>query len=216
MPQKASMQRQLRSIIASWTRFNVQGSASSDEPMEGGQRSPDGEELLRIPLAELEQFIAAHPSHPLSLQSWEALRDKSVGNMQNAALPKGTRLRWAQIAVTAVHRKHDAGQVDQRASVAEEARIRAYTIREFGRVDDGTLRDLPLLFGQVIQAVGLSREEVFLSAATWQDSGPSEMLTLRRIKNLLTPLKDVEPYVEADEPMKAQLKPWLTLISQLP
>ncbi|WP_159394608.1 hypothetical protein [Streptomyces parvulus] len=167
-------------------------------------------------VGDLENFLSSPAAQSVSGQTWEAIRERAVGGMQNPVLPADVRLRWSALAISAVRGKSTAESMDSRVSAAAEVHVRSYVICEFGRVDDGNLQDLESLTRLVFHAIGMSREQVAASAADWRNSGRAEMLTLRRIKNLVTPLKEVVHLFEPGDPRRAEVEDWLALTSRLP
>jgi hypothetical protein len=112
------------------------------------------------------------------------------------------RLRW--------------GFASPRIPLAEETRVCAYTIREFGASEGDELRDAAALCRRAIEGIGRNRDEVRDSAAHWKEAGRSEILKLRRVKNLLQALAGVDEYPGIDEPLRAEVRSWLELLPILP
>ncbi|MEV6318648.1 hypothetical protein [Streptomyces sp. NPDC051776] len=136
--------------------------------------------------------------------------------MQDRTLSPDLRIRWAGVALVAVERKGKAGGLDPLASLAEETSIRSYVISRLGRVDDGSPRDLGLLCRRVIEALGPDRTEASRAAARWRQAERAEILRLRRIKNVLTPLTYVVGELEEHDPLRAEVDGWLALLPHLP
>ncbi|MFF9043514.1 hypothetical protein [Streptomyces parvulus] len=197
-------------------RSSVRVSDSSDGYAGDAGGEHEGRRLLRLGVGDLENFLSSQVAQSVSGQTWEVIRERAVGGMQNPALSVDVRLRWAALAISAVRGKFAAGSTDSRVSAAEEAHVRSYVICEFGRVDDGNLQDLEPLTRLVFHAIGMSREQVAAAAVDWINSGRAEMLKLRRIKNLVTPLKGVVHLFEPGDPRRAEVEDWLALTSRLP
>ncbi|MFE1584637.1 hypothetical protein ACFW6Q_02950 [Streptomyces sp. NPDC058737] len=62
----------------------------------------------------------------------------------------------------------------------------------------------------------MTREQVATAAIDWRTSDRAEMLKLRRVKNLLNPLKQVVHLMDADDSVKYRVEEWLALIPRLP
>ncbi len=195
---------------------NVQASHSPDGPDPGYRTENLEERLLHAPLTELEGYLSTSRSDSLSVQMWEALRERSVGKLQDPSLDPDIRLRWAEMANATLGRKHAAGGTDRVAAAADEARLRAYTIQEFGSSEDGGLQDTNSLIDLVFESLTMTREQVATAAIDWRTSDRAEILKLRRVKNLLNPLKQVVHLLDANDSVKYQVEEWLALIPRLP
>lgn len=147
----------------------------------------------------------------------ESLRDRSVGRMQSPDLPTSDRLRWAQVALSICRAKHDCGAVDDLAAATDMARVKSYTIRQFGPERGDHLRDPFRLYADVTEAIGKTSEEIRRESARWQDRTRNEILYLRRVKNLLNTLEDVQVQL-CDQPdfPERDLQAWLNLLPLLP
>ncbi|MEV5317392.1 hypothetical protein AB0K92_06890 [Streptomyces sp. NPDC052687] len=165
---------------------------------------------------ELERFAAQPENSHLDVQTWETLRELAVARISDDRLPAGTRLRWVGLALTAIRRKAQRSDVDSKAALAEETNVRVNAIRAFGAARDGGLLDPVDLCEGVFREIGQTSEEVRAEAAHWRSLPPQEMLRLRRVKNLLTPLRGVESLIPPQDPLHRELSAWLSVIPDLP
>jgi hypothetical protein len=162
----------------------------------------------------LEQSVREASEGGLSQEWAEQLRDLAVGRLQNRELPDEVRLRWGRLALAAVAAK-GRGTLPQRA-MAEEAAVRASMIQEFGADNTDTARDPSALCSDVLRHLGLPYEDASRLAGEWRTASREEMLRLRRIKNLLTPLVPIRAHLEGDTPDLREIRTWLALHPRLP
>jgi hypothetical protein len=165
---------------------------------------------------ELERFAVQPENDHLDVQTWETLRELAVARMNDDRLAAETRLRWVQLALTAIRNKTQRSDIDRKATLAEETNVRVNAIRAFGAAQDGGLLDPVDLCEGVFAEIGQTSEEVRTEAVQWQSLSPQEMLRLRRVKNLLTPLRDVESLFPPGDPLHRELSAWLSVIPDLP
>ncbi|MFF6870647.1 hypothetical protein ACIPQA_29400 [Streptomyces sp. NPDC090109] len=192
---------------------------SDSSPGEDGRRANHAG-LTSTSLEDLERILVGPDAGSCSPEDWEQLRDLAVGRMQHCGLPDEVRVRWGHLALSAVSRKHDRAEATQQAT-AESARVRAYMIREFGVSDTDTARDLHDLCSDILRNLGIPLEAAAQAAGEWPKMPPDQMLRLRRIKNMLTPLLVLENLLEREEPEGRDLalrdiRSWLELIPKLP
>ncbi|MEU6385697.1 hypothetical protein ABZ847_19310 [Streptomyces bauhiniae] len=164
----------------------------------------------------MERLVALPDDAVTSWQDWEALRDQAVGRMYDDRQDVETRLRWAGVAIAACGRRDVRSGFDPARTLADEAGIRAYAIREFGVVPGDAIRDAADLCRTVFLHIGRSREEVAAEAVDWRALPREGMLRLRRVKNLLTPLRGIVDALRPDDPLRPELSAWLALIPELP
>ncbi|WP_225804095.1 hypothetical protein [Streptomyces sp. NK15101] len=126
------------------------------------------------------------------------MRDFAVGGMQSADLSDEVRLPWGHLALAAIARK-ERSQAPQRAPAAS-AHVRAYMIREFGISGTDTARDLSALCSDVLRSLEASPDTVARLAEGWRSASREQMLRLRRIKNMLTPLLSLRELLQGDDP----------------
>ncbi|MFJ2058720.1 hypothetical protein ACIOMM_22605 [Streptomyces sp. NPDC087908] len=152
-------------------------------------------------------------------ERWEQLRDLAVGGMQRRDLPTEVRLRWGRLALSAISWKYRTGP--SQMMTADSARVRAYMIKEFGDSETDLARNLTALCSDVLRDLGMPLETAARLAAGWRTLPREQMLQLRRIKNLLTPLLLLQPHLKRGEPegknpALQNVRAWLELIPELP
>ncbi|MBO8188175.1 hypothetical protein [Streptomyces spirodelae] len=165
---------------------------------------------------EEESFLSAarKSCDPAELES---LRDRSVGRMQSPEFPTADRLRWAQVALSICRAKHACGAVDDLTAATEVARVRSYTIRQFGPARGDHLRDPFQLYTDVTEAIGETSEEIRRKSAHWQHRTREEILHLRRVKNLLNTLEGVQEQLRDQSGFpERDMQAWLDLLPLLP
>ncbi|MGW6876768.1 hypothetical protein ACWGHA_31035 [Streptomyces xanthophaeus] len=194
--------------------MNVPESPSSDPSPETSGGHGSGRRFLRSSLEDLERYLLTTEAKARSLEHWEQLRDFAVGGMQSPGLSDETRLRWGRLALSAISRK-ELSQAPQQA-MAEFANVRAYMIREFGVSKTDAARDLPALCSEILQNVGMPLEAGARLAEGWQSAPRDQMLQLRQIKNMLTPLLPLRTLLEGDDAAFQETRAWLELVPRLP
>ncbi|MEU2240331.1 hypothetical protein ABZ572_13130 [Streptomyces sp. NPDC018338] len=162
----------------------------------------------------MEQFVLTPEAGAWAPESWEQVRVFAVGGMQSRGLSDEARLRWGRLALSAISRR-ERGYVPQQA-MAAAARVRAYMIVEFGGSDADVARDPSALCSNVLRHLGMSHEAAVRLAGDWRAAPREQMLQLRRIKNMLSPLVSVRMLLEGDEPVLLDTRAWLELIPRLP
>ncbi|MEE1766327.1 hypothetical protein [Streptomyces sp. SP18BB07] len=186
---------------------------------EGSKIDPAALNPRNIPLrsiGELEDLASRKDGPAIEWQVWQTLHTFAVGRMNDAGLSAETRLRWVRLALTALKRKGENSEPDTAAALSVEAYIRAYAIREFGAMQDGGIRDPADLCNSVFREIGIARAEVHAQTTDWHTRPVPEILHLRRIKNMLTPLRDLEGVIPVNDPARDELSAWLPLIHDLP
>ncbi|MEV5545520.1 hypothetical protein AB0L35_05165 [Streptomyces sp. NPDC052309] len=135
--------------------------------------------------------------------------------MRDSRLTVESRLRWVRLALLACRRRRETGAESARI-LADEAHIRVYAIRSFGVVPGDEVQDPVRLCEAVFAEIAQDRDAVAVDTLDWRDLPPPEMLRLRRIKNLLTPLRGLTDVLAADDPLRRELTEWLALVPELP
>ncbi|WP_326688584.1 MULTISPECIES: hypothetical protein [unclassified Streptomyces] len=183
-------------------------SGRRDEDEETEERGPGNTELIQ----------AEGSIDTLDHAGLEALRDKAVGRMQSPGSALAQRMRWGLVATEASRLKHKRADTDPRVAVTENAWIRSYAIQEFGAAEGDSLRDPIALCEDVLGAIGIPSEEIIRRAATWRESSPPEMLDLRRVKNLLQPLENIQQALEESKrpDYVKRVRAWLDIRADLP
>ncbi|QKW08517.1 hypothetical protein HUT18_21260 [Streptomyces sp. NA04227] len=176
----------------------------------------ESKEFLHLPLTRLESLVSEIRATAAPQQAWEALRDFSVGKMQTQEIGVIERVRWGKLALETISKKREAEYIDTAKQVAESARVRSYLIKEFGPADDDATRSPEDLSRYVIDNIETDCATASEMSAHWRELEPSQMLPLRRIKNMLTPLQDIHPYLASHSKLNNELKEWLELIPKLP
>ncbi|MFB6615787.1 hypothetical protein ACFCV9_16450 [Streptomyces sp. NPDC056367] len=189
-------------------------SPSSDRSPETRDRHGSGRRFLGSSLEDLERYLLTPEVTACSLEHWEQLRDFAVGGMQSPGLSQETRLRWGRLALSAISKK-EPRQTPQQA-MADSAYVRAYMIREFGDSNTDAARDLPALCSEILRNVGVSLDAGARLAEGWKSAPRDQMLQLRRIKNMLTPLLPLRALLEGDDPVFQEALAWLELVPRLP
>jgi hypothetical protein len=89
-------------------------------------------------------------------------------------------------------------------------------IREFGVSNADAARDLPALCSEILRHVGVTPEAGARLAEEWKTAPRDQMLQLRRIKNMLTPLLPLRTLLEGDDLAFQETRAWLELVPRLP
>ncbi|MDH2393195.1 hypothetical protein QCN29_31355 [Streptomyces sp. HNM0663] len=165
-------------------------------------------------MEDLERHLLTPEAGARAAEHWEQLRDFAVGGMQSRGLSDEVRLRWGRLALSAITRKAPS-QTPQQAT-AEAACVRAYMIQEFGVSNADPARDLPALCSEILRNVGVPLETGTRLAEGWKSAPREQMLQLRRIKNMLTPLLPLRALMEGDDPAFQETRAWLELVPRLP
>ncbi|MCX4513418.1 hypothetical protein OHA27_24465 [Streptomyces sp. NBC_01619] len=189
-------------------------SPSSDRSPEARGCHGSGRRFLGSSLEDLERYVLTPEAGARSLEYWEQVRDFAVGGMQSHDLSCETRLRWGRLALSAISRKERSRTPQQ--AMAESAHVRAYMIREFGVSTADAARDLPALCSEILRNVGVSPEAGARLAEGWRSASRDQMLHLRRIKNMLTPLLPLRALLEGDDRAFRETRAWLELVPRLP
>ncbi|MEU3912129.1 hypothetical protein [Streptomyces sp. NPDC029721] len=189
-------------------------SPSSDRSPEAGGRHGSGRRFLGSSLDDLERYLLTPEAVAWPLERWEQLRDFAVGGMQSPGLSDDTRLRWGHLALSAISRKEPSQTPQQ--TVADSAHVRAYMIREFGASSADEARDLLALCSDILRNVGVSLEAGARLAEGWKSAPRDQMLQLRRIKNMFTPLLPLRALLTGDESAFQETLAWLELVPRLP
>lgn len=196
------------------THLNVQESPSSDRsPKTGGSHGSE-RRFLGSSLEDVERHLLTPEVTAWPHERWEQLRDFAVGGMQSPGLSDETRLRWGRLALSAISRKESV-QTPQQA-IADSASVRAYMIREFGVSKEDASRDLIALCSEILRNVGMSLEAGTRLAEGWKSAPRDQMLQLRRIKNMLTPLLPLRLLLEGSDSVVQETRAWLELLPRLP
>ncbi|MDT9691000.1 hypothetical protein Q5762_22135 [Streptomyces sp. P9(2023)] len=182
-----------------------------------GETHGCGEGQVRFPgasLENLEKHLLIPEARSCSPECWEQVRDIAVGGMQRHDLADEARLQWGRLALSAISKKYRE-DLPQRA-MAESASVRAYMIKEFGLSNADPARNLSALCSDVLRDLGGSLEVAARLAGEWRTAPPEQMLQLRRIKNMLTPLLPIRALLEGDDPAMQDIRFWLELVPMLP
>ncbi|MFI1847773.1 hypothetical protein [Streptomyces sp. NPDC020480] len=171
--------------------------------------------VKRMSLEELESFVLETSRPPFVAQSWSLVRDWCVGNMQDRELSDGQRIRWGELAVQAARLKHREGGIHELDAVSEEVLSRSYLIKVFGPGEPCSARDPIDLVLFSIERIGRERDEVSRAAEDWPRLPVPDILSLRRIKNIMKPLCEVTEYLDEGS-LRDDLSAWLALIPALP
>ncbi|GAA2358788.1 MULTISPECIES: hypothetical protein [Streptomyces] len=171
--------------------------------------------ISRMSLEDVEAFLSEASRPYLTAQSWSAMRDFCVGRMQNRSLPDGQRIRWGDLAVQAARLKFSEGGVNELDAAGEEVLSRSYMIENFGPGEPCSARDPRALVLYSVEKIGCERDEVSRRADGWDRLPVPEILFLRRVKNILRPLKKVVGCLEEGS-LREDLNAWLALIPRLP
>ncbi|MEW2418119.1 hypothetical protein AB0953_31105 [Streptomyces sp. NPDC046866] len=189
-------------------------SPSSDRSPETSGFHETGRRFLGSSLEDLERYLPTTEANACSLEHLEQLRDFAVGGMQSPGLSDETRIRWGHLALFAISRK---GQIQTpQQAMADSAYVRAYMIQKFGASNADTTRDFPALCSEILRNVGMSLEAGTRLAGGWKSAPRDQMLQLRRIKNMLTPLVPLCALLEDDNPVFQEVRAWLQLLPRLP
>jgi hypothetical protein len=167
-------------------------------------------------LDELEQRVQGGDDAVEGVENWEQLRELSVGRMQSDAHSTEIRIRWGHLALTAIAGKYASAPEDPKKTVAESALARAYMIRHFGESEEDQARQIGDLCTYVETHIDLTRAEAQHLASEFRRTPGSQMLHLRRIKNMLTPLAVIQDLLQEDDPTQRNIMEWLALIPELP
>ncbi|MDQ1010168.1 hypothetical protein QFZ82_004653 [Streptomyces sp. V4I23] len=149
-------------------------------------------------------------------ENWERIRELSVGRMQSAAYPREIRIRWAHLALAAIAGKYAPPLEDPMKSVTESAHVRSFMIQAFGESEEDEARRIGELCAHVETHLGMTREEALQLASEWRGAPREQVLHLRRIKNMLTPLAAIHDLLHEEDPIQEDITEWLSLIPRLP
>ncbi|MEV6393621.1 hypothetical protein AB0M39_02380 [Streptomyces sp. NPDC051907] len=194
--------------------MNAQESHSSDKPLGTGGWWLD--ESPNRSLEELEHQVASSSAISVRSEEWEQLRDLSVGEMQSNSHSDDIRIRWANLALAAISKYYDHLTDDPKKKVAESARVRSYLIQEFGASQLDEVRQPAALCAYVVENIDMTRDESGRDSAQWRTASRPQVLQLRRIKNMFTPLTPISEQLSADDPVRQDIEAWLTLLPRLP
>ncbi|MGW7431120.1 hypothetical protein ACWGIN_16375 [Streptomyces sp. NPDC054861] len=188
-------------------------SPSSDSPLEHG--CTDGQAgFPGASLDSLEQYLLKPEPTDCSANCWEQLRDVAVGRMQRRDLVDEIRLRWGRVALSAISRKSRKESPQQ--AMAAAAHVRAYMITEFGVSDVDLARNLSALCTDILRELEMPLQVATRLAGEWRTLPREQMLQLRRIKNMLTPVLPLVALFEGNDPAVLDIRTWLELIPSLP
>ncbi|MFE4307525.1 hypothetical protein ACFQ9H_07130 [Streptomyces sp. NPDC056517] len=134
--------------------------------------------------------------------------------MQRSTFLAEVRLRWGGLALAAISEEYGDG-LPQRA-MADAVRVRAYMITEFGVNYTDARRDPSALCSDILRHLELSHETAARMAGERLILRREQMLQLRLIKNMLTPLLPMRGLLEGDAPVLRDTRAWLKLIPRLP
>jgi hypothetical protein len=167
-------------------------------------------------LDELERRVQGGDDAVEGAEEWEQLRELGVGRMQSDAYPQEIRLRWGHLALAAIAWKYASTPDDPKKAVAESALVRAYMIRQFGESEEDEARRIGDLCAYVETHLDLTREDALRLAAEYRRAPGPQMLHLRRIKNMLTPMAVIQDLLHEDDPIQQGISEWLPLLPKLP
>ncbi|GGV32981.1 hypothetical protein GCM10010293_34930 [Streptomyces griseoflavus] len=189
---------------------------SSNDALDEGSAQFGSEKISGAPLEELETLVMQSDHLVLDWQSWETVRDLSVGRMRNPDLDRETQIRWARLALAALSRKQNSGKFESASVLADEIHVRVYAVQHFGPLQGDPLRDPIQVCRAVFEEIRESRDDVDAITDEWTSLPRKEILRLRRIKNLLTLLRPIIDLIPSEAPQHHQLTEWLPLIPRLP
>lgn len=197
----------------------MQESPSSDSAPEAHGGDEGRAWCTDTSLESLERFPLEPEARSCPPERWEQLRDLAVGGMQRRDLPAEIRLRWGRLSLSAISGKYRTGPSQQ--MTAESAHVRAYMIKEFGESETDLARNLATLCSDVLRDLEMPFESAAGLATGWRTAPCEQMLQLRRIKNMLTPLLLLQTLLESgesegDAPGLQDVRAWLELIPELP
>ncbi|MFE5936935.1 hypothetical protein ACFQ69_16250 [Streptomyces sp. NPDC056470] len=180
------------------------------------QESPSSDEywLVGSSLEELERLPWAPEAAKYSPNHWEQLRDMAVGRMQSPTLSQDIRIRWGRLALVAVSRKGKSRTSQE--TVIDSSHVRAYMIQKFGASTTDEARNLSRLCSDISQSVGMPLEAVTELAEDWRSAPRETLLTLRRIKNMLTPLLPLRTLLAEGDAVCQETRAWLDILPKLP
>jgi hypothetical protein len=167
-------------------------------------------------LAELERRLQGGDDGVEGVENWEQLRELSVGRMQSDVHSTEIRIRWGHLALKAIAGKYASAPEDPKKTVAESALARAYMIRQFGESEEDEARQIGDLCAYVETHVDLTRAEAQHLASELRRTPGPQMLHLRRIKNMITPLAVIQDLLQEDDPTQRNIMEWLTLTPKFP
>ncbi|MEU3448688.1 hypothetical protein AB0H29_15905 [Streptomyces thermolilacinus] len=167
-------------------------------------------------LEQLESTVQASRVEDLSSNEWEQIREICVNHMQDEGGPTPLRLRWARLALRAISGKYNSHPPLREKRVADEAWVRAYAVRALMQSAAERTAESTRLCAYVLGHMDLSREAASQASSTFSPSRPQEMLHLRRIKNMLSPLTQVYEFLEDGTDLKEETAAWLDLLPRLP
>jgi hypothetical protein len=167
-------------------------------------------------LSDVEKALSSRFSEPTDPNFWETFREFCVVSMQSREIPATERLRFAKAALGVVSRQRQSQSFGPTRSAADEARIRAYAISEFGAEANDPVRDPKTAANVVLSALGEEIREIDELCERWQGSGIETIRRLRRVKNLVKPLELVIPHLATGSRERVDAEKWFSLWSRLP
>ncbi|MFI9294232.1 hypothetical protein [Streptomyces gardneri] len=190
--------------------------SADSSPCDGAAlcRLKDSGRVGRASLESLEQVLQEPWGRSCSPLCREQVRDLAVGRMQRSTFLAEVRLRWGGVALAAISDEYADG-LPQRA-MADAVRVRSYMIMEFGVSDTDARRDPSALCSDILRHLELSHEAAARMAGEWRTLRREQMLQLRLIKNMLTPLLPMRGLLEGDALVLRDTRAWLKLIPRLP
>ncbi|MEU7885657.1 hypothetical protein AB0B54_09170 [Microbispora bryophytorum] len=120
---------------------------------------------------------------------------------------------WAETAMYAIGRAEAAG-LDTTSANARRFYLRAGLINDLGPMGS-SLWNPDALAADILAALPLQLEQATEWATNWQQRPRTEILALRRCKNLLGSAQYIRDYLSTT-PTARRLDQWLTLREQLP
>jgi hypothetical protein len=168
-----------------------------------------------LSLDAAEIILSGSSASGLTTVERETLRTVCVSGMQQEGLPEGERIRWARSALAVIDLQHKASD-DPRREAANAAAARAYVIRYLGQAGQDDIGNPTELARYVLAHIHEAREDVASIAPDWRSLPKDQIRELRRIKNLLAPLKGIEEMLDTGDPAEQEALRWLVLLPDLP
>ncbi len=170
----------------------------------------------------LEQVLALHPAEILTwLQSTNAPEDFNRLGLAEAAAQEAihadshTALSWARVAIDLRNRIAATARDEalRHSQTVSAMMLRAATIDRYGSVAGDPIRDCDLIYRWFLDRHVGQIDITAADARRWRDLPVERIRELRRIKNELAVLSNLQGCV--DEP-PAEIQQWLQLRPDLP
>ncbi|MFE3455389.1 hypothetical protein ACFXJ8_41385 [Nonomuraea sp. NPDC059194] len=147
-----------------------------------------------------------------AINQWLAVWEVNARYARETAQGEGQRA-WAATALHALDQAESAGLGKADADVSR-FHLRAYMILALG-TDDEPLWNPDVLGADILAALPLDRVQAETWSTDWRERPASEILLLRRCKNLLNSARTIRDHL-TDQVTASEIDRWLALWERLP